>query len=91
MLAVLCPFTNQSRSCFSKGKIAIAMHGAGARPQHATTIATLIIRRARHRAGRLFCRAACSFLVRRDSSDKGNRFIGKLLFPGVIGSLRRAN
>src|SRR5437868_12005183 len=28
VLAVLCPFTNQSRSCFSKGKIAIAKGGS---------------------------------------------------------------
>src|SRR5712675_326437 len=27
VLAVLCPFTNQSRSCFSKGKIAMAKGG----------------------------------------------------------------
>src|SRR5438067_7257855 len=28
VLAVLCPFTNQSRSCFSKGKIAMAKGGS---------------------------------------------------------------
>ena len=54
------------------------MHGAGARPQHDHNC------HLDHKTGATqggdFCRAACSFLVRRHSSDKGSRFIGKLLF-----------